>query len=295
MKKTSIFAGALVGALASLPVIAISLAGAWLLGLPPVPLDLFDWMARILPGGVIAFFISAMVTLIGFFHLGPTASTAKLGEQIMGLVTFAVIGVVFGALLALVGRRRPQKLTDDGLRGGALLAFAMTLIEASLGFKAGLLVTVIWLAVLFLTWGGVLGRLLSGPAPVPQSLPAQKLSDPGSSSLTRRDFLYLGAASAVAVLVSAISLDALRKGIPITGGASTAPTNVPAPDLEAAVIGKVPNPTNMPSQSALAARFPPVPGTRLELTANADFYRIDIDTIPPQSMRTIGAWSLPDW
>ncbi len=281
MKKTSLLTGALVGALTSLPVIAISLAGAWLFGLPPVPLDLFDWMARTLPGGVIAFTISTMVSLIGLLHLGPIASTAKLGEQIMGLVTFGLIGVVFGALLALVGRRRPQKLTDDGLRGGALLALVMALIEASLGFKAGLLVTVIWLAVLFSVWGAVLGRLLSRPAPAAQPLSSQETSEPISASLKRREFLYLGAAGAAAVLVSAISLDALRKGIPITGGAPLPRTGGSAPELEAEVIGKVPNPTNLPSQSALAARFPPVPGTRPELTANDDFYRIDINTIPP--------------
>ena len=290
MKKTSIFAGALVGALTSLPVIAISLAGAWLLGLPPVPLDLFDWLARILPGEVISFFISTMVKLIGIFHLGPTASVAKLGEQIMGLVTFALLGAVFGTLLALVGRRRPQKLTDDGLRGGVLLALAMALIEASLGFKAGLLVTVIWLAVLFSVWGAVLGGLLSRPAPVTQSPAAQIPSESASASLTRRDFLYLGAASAAAVLVSAISLDALRKGIPITGGVPQSPTGGPASDLEATVIGKVPNPTNLPSQSALAARFPPAPGTRPELTANDDFYRIDINTIPPDI--DLASWRL---
>ena len=290
MKKTSIFTGALVGALTSLPVIAISLAGAWILGLPPAPLDLFDWMARILPGGVISFFISTMVTLIGILHLGPTASTAKLGEQIMGLVTFVVIGAVFGAILALVGRRRPQKQTDDGLRGGALLALAMALIEATLGFKAGLLVTVIWLAALFSVWGAVLGRLLSRPTLEAQPITAQRPSEPDSTSLTRREFLYLGAASAAAVLVSAISLDALRKGTPITGRAPLPPTSGPAPDLEAEVISKVPNPANLPSQAALVARFPPVPGTRPELTANDDFYRIDINTIPPDI--DLASWRL---
>jgi len=280
MKKASIFAGALVGALTSLSVIAISLAGAWLFGLPPFPLDLFDWMARTLPGVVIAAVINTMVTLISILHLGPTASTAKLAEQIMGLISFILIGAIFGAILALVGRRRAQKLTNDGMLGGALLAFAMALIEASLGFKAGLLATVIWLGIIFPTWGAVLGRLLSRPAAVTQLPAAQRSSEPGSS-LTRRELLYLGAASAAAVLVSAITLDALRKGIHITGGASPATTSSSTPDLESAIIGEIPSPTNLPSQSVLAARIPFVPGTRSELTANANFYRIDINAFSP--------------
>ena len=280
MKKISIFFAALVGALTSLPVIALSLAGAWLLGLPPFPLDLFDWMARTLPGVVIATVINAMITIIGVFHLGPTASTAKLGEQIMGLITFALIGAIFGAILVLLGRRRAQKLTNAGMLGGALLALAMALIEASLGFKAGLLVTVIWLGILFPTWGAVLGWLLAKPAAVTQLPATQGPSEP-VSSLSRREFLYLGASSAAAVLVSAISLEALRKDIHVAGGASSSSASSSAPDPESAIISEITGPTNLPSQSALAARTPPVPGVRPELTANANFYRIDINAFPP--------------
>jgi DMSO/TMAO reductase YedYZ molybdopterin-dependent catalytic subunit/uncharacterized membrane protein SirB2 len=280
MKKTSILFGALVGALTSLCVIAISLAGAWLFGLPPFPLDLFDWMARTLPGVVIATVINTMVTLISIFHLGPTASTAKLAEQIMGLITFILIGAIFGAVFALVGRRRAQNLTNGGMLAGALLAFVMVLIEASLGFKAGLLVTVIWLGILFLIWGAVLGRLVSRPAAMTQLPTTQTPSEPGSF-LSRREFLYLGAASAAAVLVSAIALDELRKGGHIPGETSPTTVSSSTPDLESAIIGEITSPTNLPSQSILAARTPPVPGTRSELTANEDFYRIDINTFLP--------------
>lgn len=44
--------------------IGIFFAGWKLAGLPFVPFDVFDWLARVLPGRVIAFGIGTMVTLI---------------------------------------------------------------------------------------------------------------------------------------------------------------------------------------------------------------------------------------
>ncbi len=282
MKKTSILAGILVGALSSLPVIALFLLGAWWLNLPPVPLDLFDWLARVLPGPIIAFGINTEVMLINTFHLGPTASTAKLAEQTMGLIIFVLIGAVFGAILALIGRRRPQKTADDGLRIGAILAFLAILMEADLGFRSGVVATVIWLAIVFPVWGIVLGRLLGIPAPTVQPEAPITPAKAAPTPMTRREFIYLGAASVAGVLVTAISLENLRKGVPSTGGAPTGVKPGVAPDLETNVISRISGPTNMPAQSVLAARLPPAPGTRPELTANQDFYRIDIDVFPPQ-------------
>jgi DMSO/TMAO reductase YedYZ molybdopterin-dependent catalytic subunit len=282
MKKTSILAGLLVGALSSLPVIALFLLGDWWLSLPPVPLDLFDWLARVLPGPVIAFGISTEVTLINLLHLGPTASTAKLAEQIMGLTIFFLIGAIFGLVLALIGRRRPYKTADDGLRIGAILAMLAILMEADLGFRAGVLATVIWLAIVFPVWGLLLGRLLGAPAPAAQPETQATPTKAGSHPMNRRDFIYLGAAAVAGVLVTAISLDNLRKGVPSTGGAPTGTKPVATPELEPNVISRISGPTNMPSQSILAARLPPAPGTRPELTSNQDFYRIDIDVFPPQ-------------
>lgn len=279
MKRTSLFTGIFIGALTSLPVIALTLAGAWLADLPAVPLDVFDWMARTLPGPLIAFGIDTMVKLIRLFQLGPTATTAKLSEQIMGLVTFVIGGAVFGAVLVLLGRRRPLQLPGYGLIIGAALALVMILIEASLGFKAGFFSTVLWLAVFFLAWGTVMGRLLQEPVSQPRPAVVEVPTEKGAPALTRREFIYLGAAGVAAILVSAISLENLRKGIPATGG--TPSGTAPTPEPETALLGKLPGPNNIPDEKTLAARLPPAPGTRPELTPNSDFYRIDIDTFPP--------------
>jgi DMSO/TMAO reductase YedYZ molybdopterin-dependent catalytic subunit len=77
-----------------------------------------------------------------------------------------------------------------------------------------------------------------------------------------------GAATAVAVGVT--RLLTRRHG----GG----PTLEPSLEHEAAQTS---GPAASPSVEQLAARIEPVPGTRPELTANADFYRVDINLTPP--------------
>jgi hypothetical protein len=60
-------------------------------------------------------------------------------------------GVVFGLVLAVLGRRRPGNLVSFGALGGLLLFLALMLIEISLGFSAaGLLASAIWLGVVLL-------------------------------------------------------------------------------------------------------------------------------------------------
>jgi hypothetical protein len=106
--------GAWIGALTSLPIIALSWLAERAAGLPFVPFHLFDWMARVLPGGVLTFGIDLLVGLIRGFDLGPTAATAKAVEQSLALLQFALIGLVFGLILAALGRTRPQRLVGCG-------------------------------------------------------------------------------------------------------------------------------------------------------------------------------------
>src|SRR5262249_48658310 len=73
---------------------------AWrVAGLPFVPFDVFDRTTRVLPGGLIAFGIGTMVTVIRALNLGPTAETAKLAEQTMAVAGLFLTGVIGGAIL----------------------------------------------------------------------------------------------------------------------------------------------------------------------------------------------------
>lgn len=98
--------GALIGALVSIlltfPLIAIFYLAQQLFGLPFVPFDLFDWLARHLPGAVIALGIDTMVLLIRALHLGEISSAAKRAEQIQAVIGLFILCVVSGTILFAV-------------------------------------------------------------------------------------------------------------------------------------------------------------------------------------------------
>lgn len=269
MKRISLISGGWLGALSALIVVALVYLGEQLAGLPFVPFDIFDWMTRVLPGGLITFVVDTIVRLITSLGLGPTAAVAKQAEMAIAIVQFILTGVVFGIVLAILGRRWPGYLVSFGTLGGLLLFLPLVLIEISLGSSAaGLIASSIWLGVVLLGWGAVLGELIRETAPLPDTEPA-----PGVS---RRQFLYLIGAGSFTVLVTAL-------GISLLPGKNETPQTDQGANLEEMVgANNTSGPAASPPQEALAARFEPVPGTRLELTANRDFYRIDINTRPPQ-------------
>src|SRR5690606_23644117 len=97
--------GALLGGLMSLPLIALFYLGQQWAALPFVPFDLFDWLARVLPGGIVRVGIDTMVKAIGALRLGPTAAVAKSLEQLNGILLVIAICVALGVLLAWLVRR----------------------------------------------------------------------------------------------------------------------------------------------------------------------------------------------
>lgn len=118
LRRPGIFAGALVGAMLTAALIAVFYAGWQLAGLPFVPFDVFDWVARVLPGRVIAFGIGSMVAVIRALNLGPTSVVAKMAEQAMGITGLFVTGVVAGAVLfALLRTSRPIRLSFGAHHG----------------------------------------------------------------------------------------------------------------------------------------------------------------------------------
>jgi DMSO/TMAO reductase YedYZ molybdopterin-dependent catalytic subunit len=269
MKRISLIRSSLLGALSTLTVVAMVYLGEQFARLPFVPFDIFDWMTRVLPGAWITFAIDTIVQVVTRLHLGSTSSTAKLVELTIAIVQFILAGVVFSLILALLGRRWPDKLVVFGALGGLLLFITVVPIEIWLGFtEAGPLATLIWLAVVFVGWGAGLGRLIRDTAPQPVLDLVPRVS--------RRQFLYLAGAGSFTVLVTAlgVSLTSAGNGLPQTGQGADADEIVGANNTS--------GPSASPPQEDLAARFEPVPGTRLELSSNNDFYRVDINTRPPQ-------------
>jgi len=94
--------------------------------------------------------------------------------------------------------------------------------------------------------------------------------------LGRREFIYLGAAAAAAVMVSAVGLAKLR-----SAAVAVVPSSNPPPPPPGSTPPLGPTPTLVPAYQAPAARIQLAPGTRPEITPTENFYRIDIDVFPP--------------
>ena len=97
--KPRIVAGLLVGALLTAPLIAVLYAAWGLIGLPFVPYDMFDLMARVLPGRVITSGIDMMVTVIRTLDIGPTSVVAKAAEHALAIGGLFITGVIAGGVL----------------------------------------------------------------------------------------------------------------------------------------------------------------------------------------------------
>ena len=88
MKTQSIGLGALVGGLLTVPMVAVMyLSDKWL-NLSFAPYDIFDWIARILPGPVVTFGIDLMIDSLETLGLN-VAATAKTAENTLAVLTFA--------------------------------------------------------------------------------------------------------------------------------------------------------------------------------------------------------------
>ncbi len=265
MKRNSWRSGALLGAVTIVPVVGLMLLGDRLAQLPFLPFDLFDWLARVLPGWLIVPSIGLMVRIITALNVGPTASSAKAAEHSLAILIFIVGGGLVGAVLAGVTGKRPETAARIGTIAGVVLSVVAIAVEASLGFSAAGAVTgSVWIIIVLALWGWVLGRSLQAwPAAAPVE-PAPRLS--------RRQFLTVIGGGAAATTLAALGLSNwLRRSPP--------PPPAALPPID---TGGTSGPAASPPQPTLAARITPAPGTRPEVTANDDFYRIDIDSIPPQ-------------
>ena len=270
MEQPSLKLGAVIGGLTTLPLMALFYLGEQLAGLPFVPFDIFDWLARVLPGDIITLAIDAIVTIVGILNLGSTSDVAKAIEQVTALLMFAAGGILLGLVIAwIIGRsKRP------GWQVGAvitLIAFlAVIFIEFDLGMGTNSLFAIVYLGVLILGWGALVGHLLAGEQ-------AKEVTE--ESRAARRDLLLKLAGGSLGVAVGAWGLGRLAGNLGQDTGAGEAlgelaPTAMPVPQNQAT------QPPNLTSAATMRDTVEPAPGTRPELTANEDFYRIDINTRP---------------
>ncbi|KAA3646192.1 MAG: molybdopterin-binding oxidoreductase [Chloroflexi bacterium] len=264
MKRTSLWLGAILGALTSLPVLALMYLGERLAGLPFLPFDLFDWIARVLPGEVITFGIDLIVSVITILPLGDTSTAAKISEQIMAISMVIAMGAVFGLVVAYVARRNAEQTRTAGYIGATVLWLFALFIDNQVGFSAaGFVPKLVWLAFLFVAWGWVLILAVNEAGPA--------FANEEGARFSRRDFLTTGSISLAAVTLGAWGLGRFLRGGTATGpGVAAAPVQIGS--------GGTSGPAASPPEEVLAARPAPVKGTRSEITPDGEFYRIDINT-----------------
>lgn len=287
MKKPGIGTGALVGGLLTAPLIGLMYLGDQLLELSFPPFDLFNWIARILPGPVITFGIDLMIDTLRLLGI-DVADASKTAEQIMAIILFLVIGIIAGAICFTILKRRDIRPTIlDGFVIGALFGLPMLAISIGVAdLEPNPFIRIAWLALLYLGWGLALrwtyNRTLveeqaqpdvEGEAEAAEALRVEKLN--------RRQFLIFLGGSAALVTVVSTGLGALLAGGDGTDGEAST-------DDATAHEGDGPEGQPFPNVNDPVM---PAPGTRPEYTPLKDHYKVFIELEP--TVIDGNTWRLP--
>jgi DMSO/TMAO reductase YedYZ molybdopterin-dependent catalytic subunit len=268
VRKLRVGTGALVGLLATAPAVALMAVADRLAGLPFVPFDLFDWTTRVLPGGLVTFGIDSMIAALELVGL-DVADTAKTAERATAVLAFVVLGAVAGALFfVFFALRRSRPDAAAGLVMGALLGLPLAAISLAIGdARERPLVSVLWLAVVFLGWGVLVAWAFRRT--VPAAAGARAAGAASVERLDRRRFLVrLGAASAVVTVAGA--------GLARVLARSEAGDELASSGAHRTETGKG---TPFPNASDPVM---PAPGTRPEYTPLKDHYKVFIRTEPEE-------------
>ncbi len=278
MRRPPLRYGALLGGVTTLALIALFFLGEQFAGLPFVPFDLFDWLARVLPGDVITLGIDGIVRTINALNLGPTSDAAKFLEQLMGIGLVLGVGTLAGLFIAWALQRTTRQGWRVGAAVGVALFFLSLLVVSSVGFFGDPTLSILWMAVLFVGWGGLLGSWLD----------AEPVAHPvatGEARATRRAMLTRVVGGSFAVALASWGFGRVFGSQASESGASQPLASVleatPQPPASGAEVAPLPQIAQEPTAPAIDRRTPPpAPGTRPELTSNDDFYRIDINARP---------------
>ncbi|MCA9986894.1 MAG: molybdopterin-dependent oxidoreductase, partial [Anaerolineales bacterium] len=255
----SFYKNGFVGAGVGLALVALSYLGEQLLRLPFLPFDIFDWLARVLPGDLVTFGIDSIVNLIIALNIGAsTSGTAKQIEQLLALLLFIFFWTLAGWLVGVVSQRSQFSAPQAGLSLALLVGGAIVIALNLPGVPDPFVLA--WQLVLMLVGGWALGWILAG-APGEAATAAQ-----------RRHFLIQFGGAILGFGLVSWGISALFGREPVETGADKV-VESGAGGIETADVATDP--------ADLQDRLRPAPGTRRELTSNDDFYRIDINTRPP--------------
>jgi DMSO/TMAO reductase YedYZ molybdopterin-dependent catalytic subunit len=275
MKRTSLKLGALLGGLTALPLLGLLYLAYQVANLPFVPFDIFDWVARVLPGDLVTFGIDSVVSFVRLFNVGRTDQASKTVEQLLAVIMFIVGAAILGLIVAWLVNRSRISSVAVGAAVGAVAFAATAAVTLSLGVSVSPILSIAWLAATIIGWGALLGHFLTSVVTEQEDEEVE----------ARRAALIRLVAGSAGIALGAWGLgrwlsnqgaerQATGAGQPLV---EVGPTSPSGPQSTAAAT---PAP-NLTATATARDRVAPAPGTRPEVTSNEDFYRIDINAVPP--------------
>jgi hypothetical protein len=257
--KDRIFIGASVSFLISIPWLFFSFLGYQITRLPVIPFELFKALVFISPGAVITSLLELMIQTLHTMNLGPTSAVGKTVEMMMafmlGLTSLILLGILYAITIDRVRTSWAIKGLIMSITLSLLLIPFINLLELVLltDFPKAL-----WLISINMIWGF---SLCWG---IDKSIFALSLQ---KSSGRNRVLAKIGIAS-LSVSILALGLDrVLQRGI----------NSSPTENLSNIELQEVPSQTS----ELPISEVNPVQGTRPEITPIDDFYRVDINLLPP--------------
>ena len=278
--NSSIVKGAVTGGVLTAPLIGLMYFVDKLVGLPFVPFMLFDWITRVLPGGLVTFGIDTMIDAMLMAGMS-VAAAAKTSEQIAAVLLLFILGIVLGALYFLVMRRlhaapRPGTGIVLGIIFGAPMIAVSLPMEQS---GTSPLFTIIGLGILFLAWGWAFAPVYRRLAYEGQDIETED-EIRWARSINRRQFLVRLGVSAATITV-------------ISGGVGSVLAQRERRLLDEAVTATGEEPAQVSTRQLPNDGDPvtPAPGTRPEYTPLEDHYKVFIRSEPTNI--DISTWMLP--
>ncbi len=287
MKKLRLGTGAITGGLLTAALTGLMYLAHKLVDLPYIPYEFFDWITRVLPGGLVTFGIDLMIDTMLMVNMS-VADSAKTAEQIIANIQVVVMGAVAGA--AYFAARSTWGFTGrgSGLVLGALAGLPMIAISVAIGQSpVSPVIAIAWLAVLYLAWGLSVGygydRLDHQEEPEPEPVPEdaeeyEALVEARNAAVERREvtrihrrqfLVRLGAATATVTVVGAGVGQVLARSEERRLADEAAMTA--AHQAEGSSRSPFPNADDP---------LMPAPGTRPEYTPVKDHYKVFIRVSP---------------
>ena len=283
MRKLRLGTGAITGGLLTAALTGVMYLANKLVDLPFIPYEFFDWITRVLPGGLVTFGIDLMIDTMLMVNMS-VADSAKTAEQIIANIQIVIMGAVVGA--AYFGARSSWGFSGrgSGLVLGALFGLPMIAISVAIGQSpVSPVIGIVWLAILYLAWGLSMGYgydRLDHTTVIPAEAGIQGGGERdgfpsarerrSAARIHRRQFLVrLGAATATVTVVGAGVGQMLARSDERRLASEAAMTM--AHETEGSPRAPFPNADDP---------LMPAPGTRPEYTPVKDHYKVFIRVSP---------------